>query len=175
MGKRSNFEKVPRDFYPTIDPNAIPQTFVNQIRGRYYAEPCCGAGDLVDLLADVAMCKWESDVDYRGCGKKWDAMKLSRHELEKCEVIITNPPYTRKVLLPMIDHLTSLKPTWLLLPADMMHNKYFSDYMKRCRKVISVGRLKWIKGSPHTSTDNYAWYLFDAGRTKQTRFYGRTL
>lgn len=178
MSKRSTFEKKPKDFYPTTDPKAIPPAFRAFIQGRRYAEPCCGAGDLVDLLADIAICRWESDVECRGAGKLWDAMSLSKNELEKCECIITNPPYTKEVLLPMIDKFISLKPTWLLLPADLMHNKYFSDYMKKCSRVISVGRLCWFpkEGKRVASTENYAWYFwpYKATPDNETVFYGRS-
>lgn len=177
MSKRSTFDKVPKDFYPTTDPNALPKVFIDFVRGRKYAEPCCGSGDLVDLLVDAATCNWESDIEYRGAGVVWDAMCLSNNELEKCDCIITNPPYTRSVLLPLIDHLVSLKDTWLLLPSDLMHNRYFGSYMERCSKVVSIGRLCWFKkeGKRVDSTDNYAWYLWEKGVTspKDTVFYGR--
>ena len=68
MGKRSNFDKIHRDFYPTFDTNAVPPSFISEIRGKRYAEPCCGQGDLVELLCDAAICKWESDIEDRGCG-----------------------------------------------------------------------------------------------------------
>jgi hypothetical protein len=176
MGKRSDYNKIPKDYYPTTDPNAIPPKFIEFIRGRTYAEPCCGEGDLTELLMDVAVCRWESDVEYRGCGKIWDAMCLSKHELQNCDLIVTNPPFSRDVLLPMVDHFITLKPTWLLLPADYMHNKYFSPYMAKCSKVVSVGRLKWFKDSKHTSTDNFCWYFWQQGAKEdaQTTFYGRS-
>lgn len=177
MGKRSTFEKKPKDFYPTTDPNAIPPKFIEFVRGKRYAEPCCGAGDLVDLLADVAVCKWESDIEYRGAGKLWDAMCLSKHELEKADLIITNPPYTKSVLLGLIDHFITLKPTWLLLPADLMHNKYFGPYMEKCTRVVSVGRLCWFpkEGKKINSTENYCWYFWPKGAKggEGTKFYGR--
>jgi len=176
MSKRSDYNKIPRDYYPTTDPNALPPAFINLIRGKTYAEPCCGSGDLVDLLADIAVCRWESDVEYRGCGKIWDAMYLSTHEVGQCDMILTNPPFSRDVLLSMIDHFISLKPTWLLLPSDYMHNKYFSPYMSKCSKVVSVGRLKWFKDSKHSSTDNFCWYYWQQSATEDTEtvFIGRS-
>lgn len=178
MSKRSSFDKIPRDYYPTTDPKAVPQAFIDEVRGKTYAEPCCGAGDLVDLLMEVAVCRWESDIESRGAGKLWDAMCLSKQELARCDLIISNPPYTKGVLLPMIDHFISLKPTWLLLPADMMHNLYFGDYIKRCSKVISVGRICWFprEGKRVASTDNYAWYYWKYKATDDTttEFVGRT-
>lgn len=174
MSKRSSFEKIPRDFYPTTDPKAIPPKLVEFIRGKTYAEPCYGEGDLEDLLMDVSVCRWRSDIRKTGCCKLWDAMCLSKSEIARCDMILTNPPFSRDVLLPMIDHFVSLKPTWLLLPADMMHNRYFSPYMAKCSRVVSVGRLKWFKDSKHTSTDNFSWFFWPhKAEPTDTIFFGR--
>lgn len=178
MGKRSSMEKVPKDYYPTSDPKALPPAFIKEVRGKPYAEPCCGEGHLVDLLADVATCKWESDLEWRGAGREKDAMGVTKENLSGCDLILTNPPYTRSVLLPMIDHFISLKPTWLLLPSDFMHNLYFGPYMAKCSKVISIGRLCWFPkdGKRVASTDNYSWYYWKqlANEDTETVFIGRT-
>ena len=50
MGRRSNFkDKQPRDYWPTVDPAAVT-TLIPFIKGKTFAEPCVGNGDLVDLL-----------------------------------------------------------------------------------------------------------------------------
>ena len=78
MGKRSDFEKVPKDFYPTTDTRAV-EPLVPFIRGKTYAEPCYGDGDLEDLLMDVATCKWRSDVrETVGSSKVMDALSLTK-------------------------------------------------------------------------------------------------
>jgi len=176
MSKRSSMEKMPRDLYETTDPKALPPKFLEFIKGKTYAEPNCGSGQLINLIGDTARCMWASDIEPLGDFTRWDAMCLSKHELARCDLIIGNPPYTKSVLLPMIDHFVSLKPTWLLLPADYMHNKYFSPSMARCSKVVSVGRLKWFKDSKHTSTDNFCWYFWQKGAKDDTttEFYGRS-
>jgi hypothetical protein len=176
MSKRSDFEKVPKDFYPTTDPKAIPPKLVKFIRGKSYAEPCYGEGDLEDLLMDVATCRWRSDIrETVGSSKVVDAMCLSKEDIARCDYIITNPPFSRDVLLPLIDHFVSMKPTWLLLPAGYMNNIYFGPYMRKCSKVVSIGRIKWFKDSKHTSTDDFCWYFWVKGATTDTRteFYGR--
>ncbi len=64
-------------------------------------------------------------------------------------------------------------PTWLLFDADWMHTKQSAPYMIYCKKVVSVGRVKWIEGSKSVGKDNCCWYLFDVGQEYPTEFYGR--
>lgn len=174
MGKRSDFDKVPRDFYPTVDPFAVVP-LIPYIRGLRYAEPCYGNGDLEDLLYDVAFCAWRSDVrETVGCSKVIDALELTSQDLRGASIIITNPPFTKSILLPLIDHLTSLKPCWLLLPADIMHNGYFTEYMQKCLYVVSIGRLRWFRDSKSKSKDNFCWYYWSMSPTKTTTTFVKT-
>jgi hypothetical protein len=49
MGKRSSFERIPRDFYPTPLKAVLP--LIPYLRGvRTFAEPCCADGALVRHL-----------------------------------------------------------------------------------------------------------------------------
>ena len=174
MGKRSGFPKVEKDYYPTTDPRAV-EPLVPFIRGKTYAEPCYGNGDLEDLLMDVAVCKWRSDVrETVGSSKVLDAMSLTKGDLDGIDLIVTNPPFTKTVLMPMLAHFITLKPTWLLLPADYAHNVYFGDAMRKCAKMVSVGRLKWFKDTKKDSTENFCWYFWPQHSThQQTIFVGR--
>jgi len=175
MGKRSNLkvENRPKDFWGTVDPDAIPPKFVDMVRGRTYAEVCYGNGDLEDLLMEVATCKWRSDVrETVGCSKVLDALDITKQDLQGIDMIVTNPPYDWKLLQPLLDHLPTLKPTWLLLPADMMHNKRMGPYMKNCAWVLSIGRLYWMENKVK-GVDNFAWYGFYENWLLVTRFVGR--
>ena len=175
MGKYSDFERVEKDFYPTIDPNAISQSFIEAIRGKSYAEPCYGDGDLEDLLMEIAVCRWRSDIRKTvGSSVVMDAMAMTKNEVKNCDLIITNPPYTRNALLPMIDHFISLRPTWLLLPADTMHNKYFSRYIDLSSKIYPVGRLYWNENKVR-GKNNFCWYYWPqyGANDYPTEFIGR--
>lgn len=156
MSKFSNFERIPRDLYETIDSRAIPPNFLKYITGNKYYEPSCGSGKLIDQLEPHAECIGASDIvplgRYSGDMPK-DALNLSLYDVRGADCIITNPIYKKDMLLPLIDHLSSLKPTWLLLPSDLMHNGYMVPYMKRCERVVSVGRLyfflnEWVIKQP---------------------------
>jgi len=170
MGKRSDLDKIPKDYYPTTDVDAVTP-LLPYIRGKTYAEPFYGDGDLEDLLMGAksgpddpwATCKWRSDIRNTVLTSKvMPATDVLEYDLRDCDLIISNPPFTRSVLLPCIDHLSKLKPTWLLLPSDMMHNKYMTPYMKKCELILSVGRLCWfpVSGKKVKGVDNYCWYKF---------------
>ncbi len=108
MGKRSNFDRIPRDFYPT--PAAAVAPLVPHLVGiRTFAEPCAGAGDLVRHLESYGLrCVYQGDVK---AGQ--DALTIDQYG--DADAIITNPPWTRKLLHPLIEHFQRIAPVWLLL------------------------------------------------------------
>lgn len=174
MGKRSNFERVERDFYPTPEAAVVP-LMPHLPKSFSYWEPCAGDYSLcnhIDYLTDsMAVLTEAVDIESRRNGMRV-ADALASEVPPNSDFIITNPPWNRKILHPMIEHFSAMKPTWLLFDADWMHTKQSSQYMNLCAKVVSVGRVKWIPDSKMTGKDNCAWYLFmeNAG---QTEFYGR--
>ena len=175
MGKRdcNKFERVDKDLYPTIDPGCLVPAFIERVRGKSYAEPCWGNGDLEDLLIDVATCKWCSDIQPQQYNIPiMDATKLSIDHLKGCDVIITNPPYQWPLLKPLLDHLPNVRPTWLLLPADYMHNIRMGPYMKQCTTVIAIGRMYWLPNKVR-GVSNMCWYKFNKWHLGQTEFIGR--
>ena len=174
MGKRSDFERKPRDFYPT--PFAAVEPLIDHLwPGKFkFSEPCAGDGQLCRHLEYFGgICMWASDIEpqLEGISKNDFTEIVDFHVLES-DYIITNPPWDRAVLHPMIDHFSLLRPTWLLFDADWAHTKQAVPYLDRCRKNVSVGRVKWIPASNMTGKDNCAWYLFGNKET-ETKFYGR--
>jgi hypothetical protein len=169
MGKRSSFDRVPRDFYPTpID--AVRPLLPHLPRGTHFIEPCAGDGALVDhLVASGHVCTWESDIAPQRSMFQADALNL----IFVNGVIITNPPWDRKILHPMIAHFCSQRPTWLLFDADWIHTKQAAPFMPWLRRVVSVGRVKWIPDSKMTGKDNCAWYLFDQNSAGPAILIGR--
>lgn len=174
MGKRSDFNRVEKDFYRTIDSRAVDALAPHLNEETIYAEPCYGQGDLVFQLAQYGhSCGWASDITHPNVGYTRDALTLTAEDLEAVNVIITNPPWSRPLLHGMIEHLSTLKPTWLLFDADWAHTKQSAPYIRYCRKIVSVGRLIWIPGTTMTGKDNCAWYLFDQKSFGPTQFVGR--
>ena len=172
MGKRSDFERKPRDFYPT--PFAAVEPLVKHLtQGFTFAEPCAGDGQLCRHLEYFGgICMWASDIEPQLGGiHKNDFSEIGDDEVLESNYIITNPPWNRSLLHPMIEHFIKLRPTWLLFDADWAHTKQSAPYIKHCGEIISVGRIKWFGNM--TGKDNCAWYLFDR-EVNNTIFYGRT-
>jgi hypothetical protein len=173
MGKRSDFERIPRDFYPTPYSAVLPLLRHLPDAALFY-EPCAGNGALVAHLERHGhMCIGASDIDPQGEGiVERDVLELSPY-LSDGAVFITNPPWARPVLHPLIAHLSAIAPTWLLFDADWMHTKQSAPYLPWLRKIVSVGRVKWIEDSPFTGKDNCCWYLFDQSERSAAQFIGR--
>lgn len=171
MGKRSTFQRRERDFYPT--PAAAVTPLLAHLRpGTVFAEPCAGDGALLDhLTAGGHVCAWASDIEPRRAD-------IHENDATTCgigaaECFITNSPWARDVLHEIIVHLSDLAPTWLLLDADWVHTRQAVPYLPRLRKIVAVGRVKWIPDSPFTGKDNCAWHLFDLPSVTAPLFYGR--
>ena len=155
MGKRSNFDRIPRDFYPT--PAAAVAPLVPHLVGiRTFAEPCAGAGDLVRHLESYGLrCVYQGDVK---AGQ--DALTIDQYG--DADAIITNPPWTRKLLHPLIEHFQRIAPVWLLLNSDWANTKQAAPYLATCSNILPIGRVIWIPGTTMHGKDNAAWYRFDA-------------
>lgn len=171
MGKRSSFERIPRDFYPTPREAVAPLLPHLSPRTRF-VEPCAGNGALVDALTDAG----------HVCARAWD-IEPQRDDIDQLDALtrlvgnidcfITNPPWDRRVLHPMIEHFSDQHPTWLLFDADWQHTRQSAPYLPRLRKIVSVGRVKWIPDSKMTGKDNCAWHLFDRPSDAAALFFGR--
>ena len=178
MGKRSDFKRHKGDYYVT-PPEAVGPllphltSYVSSYRPPTFYEPCAGDYSLALWLEQNGFtCTGASDVEPKSPKVlQLDAFWLDRY---KAEYFITNPPWTREILHPLINHLSRMAPTWLLFDADWMHTKQARPYLPYCHKIVSVGRVKWIKDSPHTGKDNAAWYLFQQNcNNNGPVFYGR--
>jgi hypothetical protein len=157
MGKRSNFIRAPRDLYSTPTP-AVRPLLRWLARGTWFIDPCYGAGALAGTLEasghrNVGAFDLPTDARFHS---------YSLH-LAPGVIFITNPPYwgRPKELHPLIENLSDQAPTWLLMSSDWLFNQSSGPLIvKRLRRVVAVGRVKWIPDSPHVGKDNCAWLLF---------------
>lgn len=177
MAKRTTNEPRPRDFWPTPIEAVKPLLpFLNS--GTRFVEPCAGDGALIDHLTNAG----------HVCAAAWDIHPLRGDIVEadattklvgNIDCFITNPPWSRDILHPLITHLSGQAPTWLLFDADWVHTKQSIPLLPRLRKIVSVGRVRWIPDSPSVGYDNVAWHLFDAWPSELPprngcTFHGRT-
>jgi hypothetical protein len=168
MGKRSSFERKPRDFYPTPAKAVAPLIpFLRAAGIRTFAEPCAGEGDLVRHLESFGLrCAHVGDIS---TGQ--DALALDYYGA--ADAIITNPPYTRDLMHRLIEHFQRIAPTWLLLETDWVSTLQAVPYLGHCSDIVTIGRVKWIEGSKHTGKDNHAWFRFDAAHNGVTAIHRR--
>lgn len=176
MGKRSSFDRIPRDWYPTPFEAVRPLLPHIADRERRYIEPCAGDGALIEHLAGYHDCVGAYDIEPRR--SKGRNLILAKDATTyqypgRADCFITNPPWSRNVLHPIIANLSRQLPTWLLFDADWMHTRQSAQFMPWCRKIVSVGRVKWIPDSKMTGKDNCAWYLFDQTTEAPAQFFGR--
>lgn len=172
MGKRSSFERRERDAYDTPLAAVLP-LLPHLAEATKFVEPCAGRGDLTRHLESFGHnCVDAWDIEP---GEAWirTADATEARPSHPFEVFITNPPWTRPILHALIVALSSQAPTWLLYDADWMHTRQASPYLPRLRKIVSVGRVKWIPDSTMTGKDNAAWFLFDRQPIGTCQFYGR--
>lgn len=187
------------DYYPTIDIRAVPaltaaMAAAGDVRpDRFpvrYAEPCAGTADLIHLLDRPGFdCVFglELDPHDEGLRNRWpiargNALALGERDLAGVDLFITNPPWDRPLLHPIIRHLASLRPTWLLFDASWCFTKQSAPFARILTDVAAVGRLKWFapKGPPmriegeseasyakrvrkakgNDAADDCAWYRF---------------
>lgn len=184
MTKRAH-KKHPRrkrDHYGTPQEAAAP-LFPFLAAGAVFYEPCAAEGLLVDHLTAAGFrCAGASDIHpLRHDVGQLDALALTAADIPPGAIIITNPPWDRVLLHQLILHLSSLAPTWLLFDADWMHltgrtkpTRQWRECYARLRKVVSVGRVKWVfEGSKTAGFDNAAFYYFDPAGHGPPRLYGQ--
>ena len=166
MGKRSDFVRHERDYYPT--PKHAVEPLVDYLSPRTFIEPCAGDYRLAQHLEDFGFtCVFASDIEPMDDRiEQIDAMDLTA----TMDTIITNPPWDRKILHPMIHHFRVQAPTWLLFDSDWMHTKQSAEFMPYCKTIISIGRVKWFNNK--AGLDNAVWYEFVSNETTTT-FIGR--
>ena len=169
MGKRSAFEQFPQDKYNTPE-SAVTPLLPHLAPHTQFVEPCVGEGYLVGCLkraGHVLIGSYDLPHDAR----------LKRYAIEPGAMFVTNPPWRRDILHPIIINLSDQAPTWLLIDADWGHTRQSIPYLPRLRAIVSVGRIRSIPNSPYDGKDNCAWHLFDRpqpGELVPIHFVGRT-
>jgi hypothetical protein len=153
MTKRAygKFARSPADDYATPR-SALEPLLPFLDKEKYVIEPCRGNGALAELLQRAGL----DVVMVSG-----DARSANYIPTPRPFVFVTNPPWSRALLHPIIENLSNQATTWLLFDADWMHTVQSISYLPRLRQIVSVGRVKWLPGSGSVGYDNACWYRFD--------------
>lgn len=182
MSKRNhNFTRKKNDKYFTPYAPAIPALLPYLPPNTEFIEPCAGRGDIIDGLSRHG----HRCIDAFDISPQRDDIRVGDATTEiakKPAIFITNPPWTRELLHPIIDNLRRQRATWLLFDADWAHTvqdnlakrigcKTVPELMEYCAKKVSVGRISWEQNGT-SSLDNCAWYLFTPYKT-ETIFHAR--
>ena len=175
MGKRSNFERAGRDFYPTPDEAVIPLLpHLPDCAG--FVEPCAGDGALVrSLEVRGHACMWKSDIEPQADDIIEADVESLMLRCNSADMVITNPPWKWEFVDPFLSQCAKVwrLPVWLLLAGDFAHNQRSTPHLERCSRIVSIGRVKWIAESKWRSKDNCAWFKFETDTTPVTAFFGR--
>lgn len=161
MGKRSDFPRRKNDDYRTWDPRAVPPLLPHLMPRTKFVEPC--AGDYVlaaQLEAAGHVCAEAYDIEPKSVGVSLNDA-LTYRPTHDFDCFVSNPPWTRAILHPLIVHLSDQAPTWLLFDSEWINSLQAMEFRSRLRRVVTVGRLKWIPDSPYDAMDSVSWYFFD--------------
>lgn len=178
--KSNNITEKPRrdrDWYGTPE-KAVKSLIAHLPEYGNFCEPCAGDGRLSkhiqSLSHDALFPKLQYDIEPQADGIiKKDALSIVAEDLFEIDLLITNPPFEWSTLQQILELFPTLKPTWLLLPFGYACNKRMAPHMDICKKVVPIGRVKWIEDSKQSSTDDFAWFLFDASYQGHARLYPR--
>lgn len=176
MTKRAykKFKRNERSFYETPKEAVYPLVrYLKDIEGancsRFeFVEPCAGHMALARHIRNISdgafQCSLALDIrgDLPRCVQEFDSLNLTKDQVvySGASKIITNPPWDRKILHPMIEVFSDICDTFLLFDADWIHTKQSIPFLPRLRTIISIGRVKWIADSDSVGFDNAAWYRF---------------
>ena len=168
MGKNSNFERNPRDFYPTPYECILPLLQHLPQRGPVqkatFIEPCAGDGRLIRHLTKHGYsCAYACDIEPKADFiQQRDVLffeGINPGYFPSADFIITNPPWEREAMHQMISLFRSNRPTWLLIDAGWMFTRQARPHLQFCARIVPIGRVSWM-GNGTDGKEDCCWYNF---------------
>lgn len=148
-------------------PEAATPLFPHLAPVTRFIEPCAGAGDLIHVLEGAGhVCSMAFDIappaDVAHITGVADARTHDfRAMFAPHLTIITNPPWDRDLLHPIIANLAAQFPTWLLFQSDWRCTEQSTPFRPYMRRTLDIGRVSWMRNG-QSGFENCTWYLFDA-------------
>jgi hypothetical protein len=155
----------PQNYWPTPPVATLPlyrstQFQMDMLTSRNrFVEPCAGDGRLKNVLVDKGLCCVAAiDINPRrgdiGVGDAASLIGLAPHI-----PVVTNPPWARKLLEPILSNLLGQTTLWLLLPLDYLSNQWTGFAIKHVNCIIPLGRVSWLENGKG-GMENSAWFRF---------------
>jgi hypothetical protein len=165
MGRRSDFERRPQDAYETPWDAVLPLAPWLP-RGARCFEPCCGKGMFVGHLKRLG-------YEVTGASDLPIYARSHRYDAAGTNFFVTNPPWSGKALHEIIANLSDQLPTWLLVDYNWAATLQAVPFLPRMRKLVVIGRVRWIPDSPFTGKDDACWIQFTKPSSVPSIFIGR--
>ena len=164
MAKRTKTDSAavnPRDFWPTpmeAVPPLVERLKVTDPNGLII-EPCAGDGRLADALtANGLKVRIMSDIEPRRDDvRRGDASKLP---FAPTHLVVTNPPWSRDLLEPILHNMVGKTNAWLLLPLDYLANLWMAPFVPYVNQIVPLGRVSWLNNGKG-GYENSAWLRFN--------------
>ena len=178
MGKRSNFERVERDYYRTWDKRAgnALRPFVYSSRSKNVLEPFAGAGDLPENIGLSALHWTLSDIEPQsGHVEKIDAFSLTKDDCQQFDMLVTNSPWRRDIFHRAVEHFTPMiDECWWLIDAPWLFTGQAAKILdKYVTDIVTIGRMKWIPDSKMQAKDDCIWLRTCRDKSDAIKFYGK--
>jgi hypothetical protein len=171
VSKRTDTDSAaenPSNFWPT--PASAVEPLVPELRQdlpapprAYFVEPCAGDGALVRALRLHGIaCRVAFDTEPRdSIVRRGDASRVDWTVADGAPAIpvVTNPPWARHLLEPILVNIIGTRVIWLLLPLDYATNLWTNPYMRYVNRIVPLGRVSW-KGNGRGGMENSAWFRF---------------
>lgn len=146
--------------------------------GTVFVEPMAGCGMLRDaLVADGHICGYAGDIEPRGdgieerCATTLNAAFWAEHW--DVSHVVSNIPFQWAMARPIVDAIITWPvPSLILCPNDWITHARFRPYMPFVHGMLPLGRIRWVPGSAHKSTDAYCALLFKAEPAQDSFFLG---
>jgi len=174
-GGKGIADRSPTDFYPTPTASIkVLNDFIGIKDGAHILEPCAGIGHIAKEFNNVtALDLYKYDAEYLHKVETGIDF-LSWEPDKKYDWVITNPPFDRKVLLPIVEKSIEIatKGVAMFLKLTFLESTSRLEFFQKNRTlkevIIFSNRQPLYKNGIKTPASNaicYAWFIWDKDYT----------
>ena len=161
----TDYQRSPLDFYPT--PDVVTDALLSRFApvGHVW-EPCAGAGQMADRIADHGYAVHASDIGPQRIGIREVNFLNPTLIPERVQTIITNPPYKRGLCDEIVRKGVRIAQERdgacaFLLLADWLCAATRSDLVDDLNQLIYVvPRIRWTGEDKDHPSQRHAWHIW---------------